>query len=104
LSPPFVAPELLSVSALRSPDLVATLPYDAFSLAMTLLAAATGDLLLLLYPGTINMQRLAMSRDGHLDYVRFERNGSRVPRKGIIENILTQAISKEPNKHIIPKE
>ncbi|OXV10351.1 hypothetical protein Egran_01888 [Elaphomyces granulatus] len=103
LSPPFVAPELLSVSAMRSLDLVATPPCDVFSLAVTLLAAATGDLLLY---GTSNMQRLAMSRDGHrvLDYVRFGPNGSRVPRKGIIENILTQAVSKEPSERILPEE
>jgi serine/threonine protein kinase len=104
LSPPFTAPELLSVSVLKSPDLVATSPCDVFSLATTLLAAATGDLLL--YPGTSSMQRLAMSCDGHrvLDYVQFGPNGSRVPRKGIIENILKQAITKEPSERILPGE
>lgn len=96
LTPPFTAPELLSISSLKSPDVIPTTASDVFSLAVTLLAAATGDLLL--YPGVNSMQRLAMSRDGHrvLDYVRSGPNGSRVPRNGLVEKTLKPAVSKDP--------
>ncbi|KAL2008911.1 hypothetical protein VTN00DRAFT_7105 [Thermoascus crustaceus] len=102
LTPPFAAPELLSISTLKSPDVVPTPASDVFSLAVTLLAAATGDLLL--YPGASSMQRLAMSRDGHrvLDYVRSGANGSRAPRNGPVDQTLKPAVSKEPSERITP--
>lgn len=104
LTPPFTAPELLCISSLKSPDMIPTTASDVFSLAVTLLAAATGDLLL--YPGASSMQRLAMSRDGHrvLEYVRSGPNGSRVPRNGFVEKILKPAVSKEPNDRISTRD
>lgn len=104
LTPPFTAPELLSVSSLKSPGVISTTASDVFSLAVTLLAAATGDLLL--YPGLNSMQRLAMSRDGHrvLDYVRSGSNGSRIPRNGLVEKTLKPAVSKDPNDRITAQD
>ncbi|PWY92786.1 kinase-like protein [Aspergillus heteromorphus CBS 117.55] len=104
LTPPFAAPELLCVSSLTSPDAAPTPESDVFSLAVTLLAAATGDLLL--YPGASNLQRLAMAREGHrvIDFVRAGPNGSRVPRNGIVEQILKPAIVKDPSQRITPLE
>ncbi|KAF9892928.1 hypothetical protein FE257_000520 [Aspergillus nanangensis] len=102
LTPPFAAPELLSVSSLTSPDVAPTPASDVFSLAVTLLAAATGDLLL--YPGASNMQRLVMAREGHrvIDFARSGANGSRVPKNGIVEQILTPAITKDPAQRVTP--
>ncbi|EEP82775.1 predicted protein [Uncinocarpus reesii 1704] len=97
LTPPFAAPELLTISALKSSTLAPSKASDVFSLAVTLLTAVTGDLQL--YPGAGSMQCLAMSRDGHrvLDFVRSGVNCSRVPRKGTVERILSPAIVKDPN-------
>ncbi|KKK20170.1 hypothetical protein ARAM_007284 [Aspergillus rambellii] len=104
LTPPFAAPELLCVSSLSSPDVAPTPASDVFSLAVTLLAAATGDLLL--YPGTSSMQRLAMAREGHrvIEFTRSGPNGSRVPRNGTVEKILKPATSKDPIERILPGE
>lgn len=104
LTPPFAAPELLSVSSLTSPGTGPTPASDVFSLAVTLLAAATGDLLL--YPGTSNMQRLAMAREGHrvIDFARSGPNGSRVPRNGSVERVLKPAVVKDPSQRIQPNE
>lgn len=102
LTPPFTAPELLSVQALKSPGVGPTPASDVFSLAVTLLAAVTGDLLI--YPGSSSMQRLAMAREGHrvLDFARSGPNCSRVPRNGTVERILEPAIKKEPTQRITP--
>ncbi|GAB1198978.1 hypothetical protein APSETT444_008308 [Aspergillus pseudonomiae] len=104
LTPPFAAPELLSVSSLRSPGTSPTPASDVFSLAVTLLAAATGDLLL--YPGASNMQRLAMAREGHrvIDFAQSGANGSRVPRNGPVEQVIKPAVSKDPSQRIQPNE
>lgn len=97
LTPPFTAPELLSLPALKSP----TPPSDIFSLAVTLLAAATGDLLL--YPGTSHMQRLAMAREGHR-VIEFARGavsgGCRVPREGVVERVVGVGVCREPGGRV----
>jgi serine/threonine protein kinase len=100
LTPPFAAPELLTITALKSTDTLATPASDVFSLALTLLAAATGDLLL--YPGTSSMQRLAMSREGHrvLDFIRSGPHGSRIPRKGLVEQLVRPAVAQDPNERV----
>ncbi|EEH38645.1 kinase domain-containing protein [Paracoccidioides lutzii Pb01] len=100
LTPPFAAPELLTVQSLKSTNAVQSKGSDVFSLAVTLLTAVTGDLML--YPGSTNMQRLAMSRDGHwvLDYVRSGVHGSRLPVRGIAEKILSPAVVKDPESRI----
>lgn len=99
-TPPFTAPELLSLASLKAGDVAPTPASDVYSLAATLLAAATGDLLL--YPGSSNMQRLAMAREGHriLEFVRCGSNGSRVPRNGLVEKLIQPAVAKEPSKRI----
>lgn len=99
-TPPFTAPELLSLKALKSGEAVPSPASDVFSLAATLIAAATGDLLL--YPGSSNMQRLAMARDGHriLEFTRCGTNGSRVPRGGFVDKLLQPAVAKDPMERI----
>lgn len=104
LTPPFAAPELLVPSALKSPDIHPTPASDVFSLAVTLLAAATGDLLL--YPGSSHMQRLAMAREGHrvIEFARSGMNGMRVPRNGAVERVVSVAVCREPEKRIGVRE
>jgi serine/threonine protein kinase len=101
LTPPFTAPEFLVLSSLASSDAVPTTASDVFSMAITLLTAATGDLLL--YPGSNNMQRLAMAREGHrvLDFVRSGDNGCRVPRNGAVEQTIKPGITKDPAQRIL---
>ena len=103
-TPPFTAPELLSLASLQSGDVNPTPASDVFSLAATLVAAATGDLLL--YPGSSNMQRLAMARDGHriLEFTRCGDNGCRVPRNGFVEKLMLPAVCKDPSKRIDTSE
>lgn len=103
-TPPFTAPELLSLASLEAGDVAPTPASDVYSLAATLLAAATGDLLL--YPGSSNMQRLAMAREGHriLEFVRCGANGSRVPRNGLVEKLVQPAVAKEPSKRIFTQD
>lgn len=103
-TPPFTAPELLSLASLKSGDVAPTPASDVFSLAATLIAAATGDLLL--YPGSNNMQRLAMARDGHriLDFTRAGSNGCRVPRNGFVEKLVQPAVSKDPAQRISTRD
>lgn len=100
LTPPFTAPELLVVSSLKSPDALPTPPSDVFSLAVTLLAAATGDLLL--YPGANHMQRLAMAREGHrvVEFARSGMSGSRIRKGGIVERVIQPAVVKQPEERI----
>ncbi|PGH03269.1 serine/threonine protein kinase [Blastomyces parvus] len=104
LTPPFAAPELLTVQSLKATDVVQSMGSDVFSLAVTLLAAVTGDLLL--YPGSSNMQRLAMSREGHLvlDHVRSGMHGSRLPVGGVVDKILSPAVVKDPETRIKPAD
>ena len=99
-TPPFTAPELLFLASLTSKDIPPTQASDVFSLAATLLAAATGDLVL--YPGSSSMQRLAMARDGHriLEFTRSGINGVRVPRNGLVEKVVQPAIAKDPAHRI----
>jgi serine/threonine protein kinase len=99
LTPPFAAPELMTVAAMKATGL-STPASDVFSLALTLLAAATGDLLL--YPGTSSMQRLAMSREGYrvLDFVRSGHHGTRVPRRGLVERTIAPAVVKNPSERV----
>ncbi|EEA19022.1 hypothetical protein TMatcc_010434 [Talaromyces marneffei ATCC 18224] len=97
LTPPFAAPELLTLSAMKSSTPLSTPASDIFALALTLLAAATGDVLI--YAGTSAMQRLAMSREGWraLDYVRSGANASRLGRgrDGFVGKVVENAIAKE---------
>ncbi|KAF3492229.1 protein kinase domain-containing protein [Arthroderma uncinatum] len=104
LSPPFTAPELLSVASLAAPEIVPAPSSDVFSLAVTLLAAATGYVNI--YPGADRMQRLAMSRDGHrvLDYIRSGDQGTRVPRKGIVERVISPAVLKEAERRVTAEQ
>lgn len=98
LTPPFTAPELLNLSSLKSPDVLPVPPSDVFSLAVTLLAAATGDLLL--YPGANHMQRLAMAREGHMvmEFARSGISGSRIRKGGIVEMVVQPAVVKKPEE------
>ena len=103
-TPPFTAPELLLLPSITSPDITPLPASDIFSLAITLLTAATGDLLL--YPGANNMQRLLMAREGHkaLDFVRSGSNACRVPRNGIVEQVVKLAIMKDPAQRVTAEE
>lgn len=82
---------------MKSSTPLSTPASDIFALALTLLAAATGDVLI--YAGTSAMQRLAMSREGWraLDYVRSGANASRLGRgrDGFVGKVVENAIAKE---------
>ncbi|KAJ5210711.1 hypothetical protein N7491_010519 [Penicillium cf. griseofulvum] len=97
-TPPFTAPEMLA--SLTSTEIAPTPASDVFSLAATLLAAATGDLLL--YPNMNHRLRLEMARAGHqiIDFTRSGMSGSRVPRNGFVERIVKPAVVKDPAQRI----
>ncbi|KEF62527.1 serine/threonine protein kinase [Exophiala aquamarina CBS 119918] len=95
----FTAPELLSSAVLRDPNSAATRATDVFSLAVTLLVAATGQLLV--YPGSV-FQRQAMATQGWgvLGFVRNGEGGMRVPRAGVVERVCEGAVKKDPAARI----
>ncbi|KAJ5455100.1 hypothetical protein N7475_010221 [Penicillium sp. IBT 31633x] len=101
-TPPFTAPEMLA--SLMSGEMAPTAASDVFSLAATLLAAATGDLLL--YPNMNHRLRLEMARAGHqiVDFARSGMSGSRVPRGGFVERIVKPAVVKDPDMRISTAE
>jgi serine/threonine protein kinase len=89
----YTAPELLSSKVLRDPQSTATRASDVFSMAITLLVAATGQLTV--YPGSV-FQRQAMATQGWqaLNHVRNGDGGTRVPRCGKVERVLERAVLK----------
>ncbi|KAL4988301.1 kinase-like domain-containing protein [Aspergillus falconensis] len=96
---PFTAPELLK--ALRSPDVIPEPASDVFSLAVTLLGAATGDILV--YSGLHPTLRIQCAKDGHLiiDWARqCGTNGTRLPPNGLVEKIVKPAVAKVPAERI----
>lgn len=97
-TPPFTAPEMLA--SLMSTEIAPMPASDVFSLAATLLAAATGDLLL--YPNMNHRLRLEMARAGHqiVDFARSGMSGSRVPKNGFVERIVKPAVVKDPAMRI----
>ena len=101
-TPPFTAPEMLA--SLTSTEMAPTPASDVFSLAATLLAIATGDLLL--YPNMNHRLRLEMARAGHqiVDFARSGVSGSRVPRNGFVERIVKPAVVKDPAMRITTPE
>ena len=89
----YTAPELLSSKVLNDPNSAATTASDVFSLAVTLLVAATGEVKV--YPGSM-WQRQAMATQGWevLNHVRNGDQGQRVPRLGVVVRVLERAVLK----------
>jgi hypothetical protein len=87
----YTAPELLKSSVLRDPKSTATTASDVFSLAVTLLVAATGNLMV--YDGSV-FQRQAMATQGWqvLGFAQCGANGARVPGQGVVERALDKAV------------
>lgn len=97
---PFSAPEVLKSLRLGSGNPPPGPASDVFSLAATLLAAATGDVLL--YPGCDFRRRNLMAGEGHqiVDFIRSFGNGARVPRNGFVERLVRPAVVKDPAQRI----
>ena len=89
----YTAPELLKSSVLRDPASTATKASDVFSLAITLLVAATGNLMV--YDGSV-FQRQAMATQGWqaIGFAQCGANGARVPRQGVVQRLLEKAVLK----------
>ncbi|KAK5790430.1 hypothetical protein VI817_007717 [Penicillium citrinum] len=97
---PFSAPEVLKALRPGSGNPPPTPASDIFSMAATLLAAATGDVLL--YPGCDFRRRNLMAGEGHqiVDFIRSFGNGARVPRNGFVERLVKPAVVKDPERRI----
>ncbi|KAM5466327.1 hypothetical protein MauCBS54593_006064 [Microsporum audouinii] len=96
---PFTAPELLSVSSMAA----APTPEpssDIFSLALTLVAAAIGYVDV--YPGLERHRGIAIAQDGHrvIEFVRSGDQGTRIPRKGAVEKVISPAVLKEAERRV----
>ena len=97
----YTAPELLSSEVLRNPLSTATPASDIFSLAVTLLAGATGNTMV--YDGSA-WQRQAMARQGW-DVISHVRNGPpeaamRVPPDGVVQRVCEPAVLKSDRGRI----
>lgn len=89
----YTAPELLSVAVLRDPESCATAASDVFSLAVTLLVAATGDPMV--YTGYSAMQRQMLATQGWAIIENVRSLSSRVPRHGVVSRLLERAVLKK---------
>jgi hypothetical protein len=99
LTTSFAAPELLTKNSTIAP----TKSSDVYSLACTLLAAATGDILI--YPTQYEIQRLAMAREGKpLDFVRMGNQGTRVRKGGVVERVVSCAVGRDSGSRIEASE
>lgn len=87
----YAAPELLTSAVLKNPKSAATSSCDVFSLAVTLLVAATGELMV--YSGGV-WQRQAMATQGWnvLNNVRNGEQGHRIPGNGVVHRVLEKAV------------
>jgi serine/threonine protein kinase len=89
----YTAPELLFPSVLGDPSSTATTASDVFSLAVTLIIAATGELMV--YSGNV-WQRTSMAKQGWniLEFVRSGEGGMKVPQGGVAERVVEAAVRK----------
>ena len=95
----YTAPELLSPSVLRDPSATAKTASDVFSLAVTLVVAATGELTV--YGGNV-LRRQYMATQGWrvLEFVKNGDGGMRVPSGGIVERVVEDAVGKVDDARI----
>ncbi|KAF7512699.1 hypothetical protein GJ744_000266 [Endocarpon pusillum] len=95
----YTAPELLSPSVLRDPLAVAKTASDVFSLAVTLIVAATGELTV--YGGSV-LRRQYMATQGWrvLEFVKNGDGGMRVPSGGVVERVVEDAVRKVDDARI----
>ena len=101
----YTAPELLSPTILRDPSSKPTTISDIFSLAITLLVCATGDLLV--YSGNV-WQRQHMATQGW-EVLGFVRNnvgesGWRVPEGGVVDRVIEGAVRRDERKRLAARE
>lgn len=89
----YTAPELLKAAVLRDPASTATKASDVFSLAITMLVAATGNTFV--YEGSV-FQRQAMATQGWdvIAFIRGGANASRVSRHGLVQRAVERAVLK----------
>lgn len=89
----YTAPELLKVSVLRDSTSTATTESDVFSLAVTLLVAASGNTMV--YEGSVFQRQMQATQGWHvISCVRGSDQGSRVPKSGVVTRVLEQAVRK----------
>lgn len=89
----YTAPELLSVAVLNDPKSCATIESDVFSLAVTLIAAATGDTMI--YGGCSTQQKLMLAKQGAYIIANVRNMSSRIPRHGTVSKLLEKAVVKK---------
>lgn len=89
----YTAPELLSVRVLTDPNSAATTASDVFSLAVTLLVAATGQILV--YPGCNEFQKRHFAQSGNLILSNVRNFSNRAPRHGVVSRLLERAVLKK---------
>lgn len=96
----YTAPELLKSSVLRDPASTATMASDVFSLAITLLVAATGNLLV--YEGDV-LRRVAQASQGWqcISLMQNSRDGLRIPRMGVVQRMTERAVLKNGGDEMV---
>ena len=76
-----------------------TFASDVFSLGVTMLVAATGEL-----PYGGPMQRLAVAREGRpMDFARSGEQGSRIMKGGLVEKVLLRSLARDPEMRVDAK-
>lgn len=98
----YTAPELLSVAVLNDPKSCATTHSDIFSLAVTLLVAATGDTKV--YGNYSGQQKLMLAKQGSFIIANVRSFSLRVPRHGTVSKVLEKAVLKKDSGRITTAE
>lgn len=86
----YTAPELLTVAVMKDPNSCATPASDVFSLAVTLVVAATGDPTV--YTGCSAFQRQYFATQGTSILGNLRSFSNRLPRQGVVSRVLERAV------------
>lgn len=97
----YTAPELLTSAVMSNPKSCATTASDVFSLAVTLLVAATGDVSV--YPGCQQSQKLMYATQGNFVLNNIQAFSNRAPRHGVVSRALERAVLKKDSGRIHTK-
>ena len=89
----YTAPELLTVAVMQDKSSTATVASDIFSMAVTLLVAATGDLQV--YTGFSQFQKRELARQGWDILNNVRSLSARAPRHGVVSRVLERAVLKK---------
>jgi serine/threonine protein kinase len=102
ITPQYSAPEILAGYGCSDHSVIPSFASDVFSLATTLITAATGESP---YAGAGGPQMLSMARAGKpLEAARAGSNATRVMKKRLVENVILKALEGKPEVRLTAQQ